>query len=81
MSKAFDVVSNSEKEWRKKHHEPNITAKRLNTSFSILLNRRPFCIIETSPLVFWNPEHTEVISMDMNLQERIMNIVNAFSEF
>lgn len=81
MSKAFNVVNNSEKDWRKKHHEPNIKAKRTSdTSFNILLDGRLYCITETSPLVFWNPKHTEVISMDMNLQKRIIDVVNSFSK-
>lgn len=82
MGKAFRVVNNSEKDWSKKHHEPNIKAKRLSTtSFNVLLDGRPYCIVETSPLVFWNSKHTEVISMDMNLQKRITNVIDAFSKF
>lgn len=82
MGKAFRVANNSGKDWCKKHNATNLKVKRINaTTFNILLAGRPFCITETSPLVFWNPKHTEVISMDMNLQKRITDVIDAFSKF
>ena len=50
--------------------------KNLENSYLVKKNQKPYCIVETSPYMVWNPDHTETMSISEQYKEKIFNIIH-----
>lgn len=60
--------------------EPSVTVKRIkgiDGSYSVKVSNTPYCIVETSPYMVWDPDHTFKFSISEQYKKRILELIHA----
>lgn len=60
--------------------EPSISVKRIkdvDNSYSVKVNYTPYCIVETSPYMVWDPGHTFSFPLSERYEKKILDLIHA----
>lgn len=65
---------------RKISYGPPISVKRMKNvenSYMVTEGKKPYCIVETSPYMVWDPDHTFKFPISEQYEKRILELIHA----
>lgn len=65
---------------KRKVYGPPITVKRMKNvenSYMVTEGKKPYCIVETSPYMVWDPDHTFTFPISEWRKKNILDLIHA----
>lgn len=59
--------------------EPSISVKRMKNvknSYMVTVAKKPYCIVEISPYMVWDPDHTFEFPISEQYKKRILDLIH-----
>lgn len=65
---------------KRKNYGPPIIVRRMKdveNSYIVIEGKKPYCIVETSPYMVWDPDHTFKFPISEQYEKKILDLIHA----
>lgn len=80
MSRFIYTSKKSHSTKQKVSYGPSLTVKRMKNakdSYTVIEGKKPYCIVETSPFMVWDLDHTFKFPISEQYKKKILDLIDA----